>query len=156
MDNLDNGARAGTLCFSKAGLKIGNSDAKDVDIAAPNGAGVDFSIGGIMYHKADAADIAITAATAQAALTTCLYLVTLTSAGTLATVKGTEVTTANIGVTDVLKWPEPAADTCPIGALRVLTAASTTFTAGTTDLDATGVTTTYIDLFAIPDRPLNA
>ena len=41
--NLNDNPRGGTICLSKAGLKIGNSDAKDVDIAAPNGAGVDFA-----------------------------------------------------------------------------------------------------------------
>lgn len=156
MLNLSELVRGGTVCLSKAGIKIGNSDAKDLDIAAPNGAGVDYAINGIAYHKADAADIAITAATAQAELTSCLYLVCLNSSGTLSTVKGTEVTTADIGVTKVLDWPSPAANTCPIAAVRVDTAEGYTFTAGTTNFSATGITDTYYDLFAVPDQPLRS
>jgi hypothetical protein len=154
--NLSELVKGGTFCLSKAGLAIGSSDAKDLDIAAPNGAGVDFCIDGIMYHKADAANIAITAATAQAASTSCIYLVCLNSSGTLSTVKGTEVTTANIGASAPLKWPTPAADTCPIGAVRVDVAAGYTFTAGTTDFSATGITDTYYDLFAVPDTDLTS
>ncbi len=154
--NLSELAKGGTMCLSKAGLAIGSGDAKDLDIAAPNGAGVDFAINGILYHKADAADIAITAATAQAVSTSCIYLVTLNASGTLATVKGTEVLTADIGVTKKLDWPEPAADTCPIGAVRVDTNASTTFTAGTTNFSAAGITDTYYDLFCVPDTPLTS
>ena len=149
--------RGGTLCLSMAGIKIGNGDTKDLDIAAPNGAGVDFAINGYLYHKADAADIAITAAAAQAALTSCLYLVTLTTAGTLATVKGTERLTADITSGKyVLEWPAPAEDTCPIAAVRVDTDDGYTFTAGTTDFDAAGITDTYYDLFAVPDAVITA
>jgi len=156
MDNLDNGTRGGTLCLAKAGLAVGTTPT-GLDIAAPNGAGVDFAINGIAYHKGDAASIAITAATAQATLTTCLYLVCLDSSGTLSTVKGTEVLTADLTAkTAVLRWPVPVVDTCPIGAFRVLTASTYTFTAGTTALDATGITDTYYDLFAVPASPLTA
>uniref|UniRef100_A0A6M3K2Z8 Uncharacterized protein n=1 Tax=viral metagenome TaxID=1070528 RepID=A0A6M3K2Z8_9ZZZZ len=157
MFNLNSEAvRGGTVCLSKAGLKIGNSDAKDVDIAAPNGAGVDFAINGILYHKADAADIALTAADAQAADTSCIYLICLNSSGTLSSVKGTEVTTADItsGKTP-LTFPAPTENTCPIGYVRVDTD-SVTFTAGTTELSASGVTDTYVDLFSVPTTPLTS
>lgn len=157
MLNLSEIIRGGTLCLSKAGLKIGNSAAAAVDIAAPNGAGVDFAINGKLYHKADAADIALTAATAQAALTSCLYLVCLNASGTLSSVKGTEVLTADITAgKSPLAWPMPVDDTCPIGAIRVDTAAGYTFTAGTTELSATGITDTYYDILAVPDEPIVA
>ena len=154
--NLNELARGGTMCLSKAGLAIGSTPAQ-VAIAAPNGAGVDFAINGVIYHKADAASVAITAATAQAASYTCIYLVCLNSSGTLSTVKGTAVLTANLTAgTDVLQFPTPTADTCPIGYLKVATAAGYTFTAGTTDLNATGITTTYVDLLAVPVAPLTS
>jgi len=157
MLNLDEFSRGGTICFSKAGLKIGNSDAKDVDIAAPNGAGVDFAINGVVYHKADAADIAITAATAQGLLRTCIYLVCLSTAGALTTVKGTAQLTADlVAGNEVLDFPQPTADTCCIGYLHVVTASSANFTAGTTDLDASNVTTTYVDVTNVPVAPLTS
>jgi hypothetical protein len=148
-----NEARGGTFCLSKAGLSIGSTASK-VAIAAPNGAGVDYAIEGTLYHKADTADIAITAATAQAASTTCLYLVCLDASGDLTTEKGTEVTTTDMtNGNSVLHWPNPTEDSCPIGALKVVTSSSATFTAGTTNLNATGVTTTYIDLMTVPVAP---
>ena len=153
--------RGGTLCLAKAGLKIGNSDAKDVDIAAPNGAGVDFAIDGVMYHKADAADIPVvvtdedgTAVTTQAADTTCLYLVQLDVSGNVTTIKGPEVTSANLAAGNAsLKWPEPSASKCPIGAIKIVTVA-VTFLCGTDDFSKSGVTGTYYDLMTLPPHPL--
>jgi hypothetical protein len=147
--------RGGTICLSSAGLAEGTNSGT-IKIVAPNGAGVDFAINGLLYHKADTDNIAITAATAQADLTTCLYLVTLNASGTLATVKGTEVLTANLTAgTHVLDWPAPAANTCPIGAIKVVNSGGT-FTAGTTDLGAATVTDTYYNIFAIPEAPLTS
>lgn len=151
--NLNDNSRGGTFCLSKAGLAIG-STATGIAIAAPNGAGVDYSIESVAYHKADVATAAITAAEEQAVATTCLYLVCLDSSGTVSTVKGVETLTADLtnGV-GVLTWPVPLSGTCPIGATHVVTDATHTFTAGTTAHNATGVTTTYIDLFSVPTHP---
>ena len=153
--NLDELARGGTICLSKAGLAEG-TNAATIKTVAPNGAGIDYAINGILYHLADADNIAITAATAQADLTTCLYLVCLDSSGTLSTVKGTEQVTANLTAgTHTLEWPTPTADTCPIGAIKVVTSGAT-FTAATTDLGAGTVTDTYYDLVAVPSAPLTS
>lgn len=154
--NLNDNPRNATMCLSKAGLAVG-TDGATIDIAAPNGAGVDFCIKGIMYHKADTASIAVTAATAQAELTSCLYLVCLNSAGTLSTVKGTEVLTADFVAGDaVLDWPAVPDGKCAIGAVKVDCAEGYTFTAGTTLLSATGITDTYYDLCVVPSAPLSA
>jgi hypothetical protein len=156
MLNMTNGVRGGTMCLSKAGLAEG-TNANTIKTAAPNGAGIDFVIDGIAYHLADGDNIAMTALDAQAALTTCLYLVTVNAAGTVAMVKGDEVLTASLSGGDaVLRWPEPAAGYCPIGAIKIATAAATTFTSGTTDLSATGITDTYYDLMTIPPQPLTS
>jgi len=148
--NLNDITRGGTFCLSKAGLGIGSTE-KQVSIAAPNGAGVDYCIKGIMYHKADAATVAITAGDVQPVLTTALYVVCLNSAGTLSTVKGGEALSGGI-----LHWPEIDEDLCPIGAIKVALADAATFTPGTTDLDASDVTATYYDFFAMPVAPLTA
>ena len=155
--NFDDIARGGTACLSKAGLAVGGT-ATGVALAAPNGAGTDFAINGTIYHKADAATVAITAAAEQAEETTCLYLVCLNASGTLSTVKGTEQLTEDLTAgTAVLDWPTPVADTCPIGCLHVVvTGDGVTFTAGTTSLAASGVTTTYRDLMCIPVAPLTS
>lgn len=154
MQNLDSSIRGGTACFSKAGLGIGSTGSQ-VKIAAPNGAGVDFAINGIMYHKADAASVAITADDEQANGTYCIYLVCLNAAGTLSTVKGNDVDTTSFEAgAATAAWPTPEDDTCPIGAVVVKAGGSATFTAGTTALSATGITDTYLDFFAVPTKPL--
>jgi hypothetical protein len=149
-----NDQRGFTGALSRAGLGIG-STASQVAIAAPNGAGVDYAIAGIAYHKADAASVAITAAPAQAADTTCLYLVCLDSGGTLSTVKGDDVlNTALDAGTAVIHWPAQPAGLCAIGAVKVKTV-GVTFTAGTTNLSAAGVTDTYYNFAAgMPIAPL--
>lgn len=155
--NLNELARGGTLCLSKAGLAEGTNDAT-IKTAAPNGAGIDFAINGILYHKADTDNIDPTACAAQADLTTCLYLITLNSSGTLDTIKGTEVLTANLTAgTHVLEWPTPAADTCPIGAIKIATSGAT-FTVGTDDItdDISSGTVTFYDLIAVPPAPLTS
>lgn len=144
----------GTFCLSKAGLAIGTT-ASTAKIAAPNGAGVDYCIDGVMYHKADTDDaIALTGLT-QSADTTCIYVVCLNSAGTVSVVQGTEQATADLTAkTAVLSFPAVAATVCPIGYIKVATTAA--FVGGTTLLSAAAVTDTYVDLFSLPARPLTA
>jgi len=159
MFNLNQEAMGGTFCLSKAGLAIGDGAKTGTNsFAAPNGAGVDFVINGILYHKADAATVApFTADSAQGLLTKCLYLVCIDSSGTITTVQGEPVLTADlVAGNDVLRWPTPTANTCPVGAVKIQTTTSYNFTPGTTALDATGVTATYYDLFSIPVAPLTA
>ena len=154
--NLNDNNRGGTFCLSNAGLAIG-STASQIAIAAPNGAGVDYCIKGLSYHKADAATAAITAAGTQAVLTTCLYVICLNAGGTVSSVKGREVLNADLTAgTDVLEWPEVDEDVCPIGALKVKCENAATFTANTTLHDATDVTVTYYNLFTVPTEPLTA
>ena len=153
MLNLSELIRGGTLCLSKAGLHKGTTST--IDIAAPNGAGVDFCIAGKLYHKADTDTIAVSACTIQPALYSCLYLVLLDTGGNLTVVKGDQVLTADIGIVS-LTWPVVTALTCPIGAFRIDNASGYTFTAGTTAIGTTGVTATFYDLLAVPDAPLVA
>ena len=149
MNNLSDDPRNGTACLSRAGLAIGDGAKTGPAIVAPNGAGIDYCIKGLAYHKADAATVLpLTAAAAQDVSTKCLYLIQINAAGTVSSVKGREVLTADLTAgNDVLEWPMPSDDTqCPIGAVKIETAAATTFTAGTTALDAAGITETYYNI----------
>lgn len=154
----DGKAQSGqTACFSRAGLAEGTA-ANTIQILAPNGAGIDFAIDGIGYHKADTDNIAMTALAAQADLTTCLYLVQIDSAGTVSMKKGEEVLTADLtnGKT-VVHWPEPDANKCPIGGLRIVNTSGAVFTSGTTDLGAAGITDTFFNfLGGMPLAPLTS
>jgi len=149
--------RGGTLCHSHPELTIGGAATK-IKTAAPNGLGVDYSINGYMYNVLDTVgDRTVTAAAIQAELTACIYLATLNAAGTLATVKGTAVLSADITAgKKSLAWPQPAADTCPIGAIKVVIGEGNTFTAGTDDWDDAGSSFTWFDFMAIPPDPVTA
>lgn len=146
-----------TGSFAKAGLAIGSTPA-EIAIAAPNGAGVDFAINGIGYHKGDTASEAISAGSVQAVSTTCHYLILLNTDGNVSSIKGKEIATADIGVVaGTIQYPLPTDNLCPIGATKVVTGASNTFTAATDDHDGTGITTTYEDFIGgMPNRPTSS
>lgn len=149
--------RGATECYSKAGLAEG-TNANTIKTNAPNGAGTDYAINGFAYHKADTDNIAVTAHAQQAALTKCIYLVQINSAGTVSTKKGTEELTADLTAGKrVLHWPEPDADCCAIGAYKVALANAATYTNGSTDHSATDVTVTYYDFAGgLPVEPLTS
>lgn len=158
MDNFNNEGRGGNFCFSKAGLAIGDGAKTGIALASTVGTGTDFCIDGIMYNKADSAtNVPLTAAAVQPVLTKCLYLICINSSGTISSVKGDAVLTADlVAGTKVLKWPEPTANTAVIGAVKITLASTATFTAGTTALDASNVTATYYDLHSVPTAPLTS
>jgi len=101
-----------------------------------------YMIGGTLYAKAAADEIADVSAAAQATGTACFYLLSLNSSGTLAATKGTAVT---IGSTPAM--PAVPASSVAVGALRVdiLADATAGFTLGTTafNYDASATVTLY-------------
>lgn len=101
---------------------------------------VSFSINGQLYTKAATDNIAMTAAAQQAVSTYCLYLVSIDSAGAVTVTKGTSV------ATDTAVLPALPASSAPLGFFKVVTDGVTTFTSGTTDLGAAGLTVTFGDL----------
>ena len=151
--------RGFTGCLTKAGLAIGSTPA-ELAVVAPNGAGVDFVINGICYHLADDASTSgiPAATTAQAALTQCLYLFQVNAGGTMLVTKGTEQLTTDINAgKTALYWPAPTAAYCPIAGYRVALVGAATYTSGTTDHNATNVTTTYYDFAGgMPTGPIIA
>lgn len=155
MINLNELARGGTICLSKAGLAIGGTASK-AKILAPNGAGVDYAIKGLLYHKKDTDDVILFTGLAQADLTTCLYLVCLDKDGTVSVVQGTAVLSADLCAGNaVLHWPEPAALNCPIGAIK-LAMSGGAFTGAATNLSHASVTDTYYDFCLVPEAPLTS
>lgn len=153
MINLSEIVRGGTFCLSKAGLAIGGTNTK-VKILAPNGAGVDFAIGGKIYHKVDTDDVFTLSGAVITALHSCIFVLGLDKDGTMHVAKGTEQLTTDVaaGATP-LEFPESDSDVCPIGYVRIDAGASA-FTPGTTALTGGTVTVTYVDCFAIPDAPI--
>lgn len=137
--NTNYSARGGTYSEGYAGLAIHGTTKSHMLTA--NQSVVSFD--GIQSVVAAVADITPTALAQQAAGTTCMYLHCVTATGTASQVKGTEVNSAQLAVGNVqLKYPRPAKNTVAIGGYKVVTV-GVTFTNGTTDFDASGVTTTF-------------
>lgn len=123
-------------CFSTPGLAEG-TNANTIQI----GTAFTYSIGGTRYTKGVTDNVALTAAAQQATDTSCIYLICIDSAGTVSSVKGTEVAAASAAT-----CPAPVSSSvCPIGWLHVATASAATFTAGSTDLGAANVTDTFVN-----------
>lgn len=141
--------RGGTECKGVAGLA--KHATTDDHLLTANA--VDYSIDGKAYTKAAVADITPTTLAQQAADTTCLYVLTSNAAGTLAQVKGREVLTADLAVgSATLDFPPLPDAVCALGYYKVVTVA-VTFINGTTDYDAAGVTTTFVDVVRLPSVP---
>jgi hypothetical protein len=139
-----------TACLSKAGLAEG-TNAGTIKTAAPNGAGTDYAIEGIAYHKADTDNIALVShdttddpVSTVPVSSTVVFLVLLDASGNVRIRQGEDVLTADVN--EQLVTPQVPDGYCAIGAIKVATNASATFLAGTTDLGAAGITDTYYDL----------
>lgn len=146
-----------TMATNSAGLAEGTNDHTIKTVAADGTTYTNYMINGYLYAKADTDNIAVTACAQQAVSTSCLYLVSINSSGTVTTTKGDEVATADLTAgTAVLNWPAVPANTCPLGGFKIATDASTTFTAGTTDHGAAGITDTYYNFGTVPATPITS
>lgn len=140
----------GTLNLGKPGLAAGTNAGTIQLVAATN-----YAINGVMYSKAITNNIAVTASPIQAADTTALYLIAADAAGTITVYKGPDVLNADLAAGNkVLQYSDLVPSTVAVlGEMKVVTVA-VTFTAGTTALNAAGVTTTFTDLFQRRPSPL--
>ena len=148
--------RGGTCMLCKAGLAVGGTSTL-ARADCPTTAGyIVWAINGITYSLVDADDNVTLSGDTQADLTTCLYLVIISTGGVMTVVKGTEVLTADLASGKaVLHYPAPTDGYCPVGAIKVVTSGAT-FIPGVTALDAGTVTDTYYDFFCIPSAPMTS
>ena len=137
----------GNFALGNAGLGEG-TNANTIKTTAA----VDYVINNLVYTKAITDNIAVTANSVQADLTTCMYLVTIDAAGTVTTTKGTEQKTNS---EQPLTWPTIPANSAVLGAIKVVNSGGT-FTAGSTDLGAATVTDTYYNFFTAPTSVFTA
>jgi len=90
--------------------------------------------------------LAFSTGTALAASQACLFAVWITSGGTITTTQGPIVAAGD-------PCPVPAqttANTTLVGLIKVTTSSAVTFTPGSTDLSATGITPAYYDCMDMP------
>jgi len=106
---------------------------------------IQVSINGVPNAAYAATDnIAMTACELQQKSTACKYLVGINAAGTVVTTKGNDATTEAKAL-----LPRLPGTQAPIGFFQIITDSATTFTSGTTDLGAAGLTETYGDLNSV-------
>jgi hypothetical protein len=169
-DNLSL-SQGATLALNSGALAEG-TNANTIQIATA----INFVIDGQFYSKAITDNIAISysgATVYQAAAggiqavnggftggvngSTRIYGLFLSTAGAVSILPGPIVDSAELAAGRIaLPFPTAPRGVCPIGALRIALTAGTTFTPGSTDLSASGVTDTFYNLADMPAAPLTA
>jgi hypothetical protein len=164
MDNLAL-SQGGNLAFTSGALDDGTT-AGTIKTTAT----VTFTINGQFKSKGATDDVSIAytgpsvygdagngAFTGQAGGSTRLYGVYLNAGGNFSVLPGPVVNSAALAAGAAsLQFPSAQRDKACIGVVRVAVTANTTFVPGTTALDASGVTVTYINLSSVPGEPLTA
>jgi hypothetical protein len=152
MDNLKL-SQGGSFALTAGGLAEGTNANTYKTVNT-----ITYVIDGVFKSKGATDNVAFTAGHGTVPVSSSvLYLICLDGSGNFSTVAGRAVPTAEVtGGFRALEWPAVPADVAAVGGLRVDTNASTTFTPGSVDLGAAGITDTYYDLFAVPTKPLTA
>ena len=134
-------ANSGYLSLTAAGLAEGTNSATFKTVNT-----LTYTSNGIFKSKAATDNLTLTAGTALAVSQACLFAVWITSGGTVSTSQGPIVAAGD-------PCPVPGqvtANTTLVGLIKVTTDSATTFTPGTTDLGATGITDAYSDCMDMP------
>lgn len=109
-------------------------------------------------HSMFGQPVATLAAYVQPVLTTAYYVVGLNAAGTVCVVQGSysgqSIATANGNVVGTGALPVMPDGYAPIGYFKVVLTGAATFTAGTTNWNAAGVTATFKDVSLLPTVPV--
>jgi hypothetical protein len=148
----------GNRSYGKGNLAIGATPSAITSTAA-----VPYSIGGVMYSRAAFTNQALVSGgepfRVQPPNTTVYYSVGVDAAGNVNVVQGRFegerfISPTGMSVVGDGTVPPLPATHAPIGLLKVVTGAAS-FTPGTTNLNAAGVTTTIWDVSALPvnDKP---
>ena len=133
---------SGFLSLTAAGLAEGTNAATFKTVNT-----LTFTSNGVFKSKSATDNLTFSSGhTALAASQACLFGVWVNASGTVSTSQGPIVASG-----DPCPVPgAPAASLTLVGLIKVATDASTTFTPGTTDLGASGVTDTYYDCMDMP------
>ena len=134
-------SNSGYLSLTAAGLAEGTNSAtfKTTNTLA-------FTSNGVFKSKGATDNLTFTAGTALAASQACLFAVWIKGSGTVSPTQGPIVAAGD-------PCPVPTqvtAGTTLVGLIKVTTDSSTTFTPGTTDLGAAGITDVYSDCMDMP------
>lgn len=164
MDNLAL-SQGGNLAFTSGALADSATAAKIKTTAT-----VTFTINGVFKSKTATDNVvpsytgpSVYGAATNGSFTggangsTRLYNVYLDADGNFSVLPGPIVDTAALAAgTAALHFAPHQKDKACIGAMRIVLTSGTSFVPGTTALDATGVTTTYLNLSSVPGEPLRS
>lgn len=134
-------ANSGFLSLTAAGLAEGTNSATFKTANT-----LTFTNNGVFKSKAATDNLAFSTGTALAASQACLFAVWISSGGTVTTTQGPIVVAG-----DPCPVPTAAASNLTlVGLIKVTTSSAVTFTPGSTDLSATGITGAYYDCMDMP------
>jgi len=134
-------ANSGYLSLTAAGLAEG-TNANTFKTANT----LTYTSNGVFKSKSATDNLTFSTGTALAASQACLFAVWITSGGTITTTQGPIVTSG-----DPCPVPgQTTAGTTLVGLIKVTTSSAVTFTPGSTDLSATGITPAYYDCMDMP------
>ena len=134
-------ANSGFLSLTAAGLAEG-TNANTFKTANT----LTFTNNGVFKSKSATDNLAFSTGTALAASQACLFAVWISSGGTVTTTQGPIVAAGD-------PCPVPtaaAANLTLVGLIKVTTSSAVTFTPGSTDLSATGITAAFSDCMDMP------
>jgi hypothetical protein len=134
-------ANSGYLSLTAAGLAEGTNSGtfKTVNTLA-------FTNNGVFKSKAATDNLTLSTGTALAASQACLFAVWINASGTVTTTQGPIVAAGD-------PCPVPSQTTAGVtlvGLIKITTDSSTTFTPGTTDFSASGITDAFFDCMDMP------
>ena len=138
-------ANSGFLSLTAAGLAEGTNTATFKTVNT-----LTFTNNGVFKSKAGTDKLAFSTGTALANSQACLFGVWINTSGTITTTQGPIVAAGD-------PCPVPAqvtANTTLVGLIKVTTSSAATFTPGSTDLSATGITGAYYDCMVMPGSAL--
>lgn len=140
-------ANGGYLSFTSAGLAEGTNAATFKTANT-----LTYTANGVFASKGATDNLTFSSgARAVPAASACLFAVWIDAAGNITTTQGPIV-----GSTEDCPVPVTVGGLSLVGLIRVVTDGSTTFTAGTTDLGASGVTDTYYNCSVMPGAAIAA
>lgn len=142
-----------TMAFTSGGLAEG-TNANTFKTAAT----ITYAIDGRIFAKSATDNLPFSSAhTTLGNSQVCLFGVHLDTAGAVTTTQAKIVSSTELASgAAVLEWPSAQAGKVMVGAIRIETSASATFTANSTDFSASGITATLYNTSSSPTRPLTS
>lgn len=156
MDINKVGDRGGNINFTKAGLaQSGNCVAGNFKSTAP----LNFIVDGVFNQLGIQDNIVFSSGhTALTGCNECYFAVWVNANNAIATTQGKIVDPAKLGGSggqgvNAVPLPDVVSGNALIGLIKVKAGTGVTFTPGTTNLNATNITTTFLDCSTMPTVP---